>query len=461
MKFENSMECAKSELDLFSVPPTQTAIEEGVWDVIQPHPNYNTSPVIRFDIPGNNMHYIDVSATEIYCKVKITTFTDNKRQSVVNNLLHSIFEQVQVYLNNVPVENSNKTYAYRAYLENLLCYGNDAKATFLASNLFLMDTTNYFDGTKADREGAGNGTAVDEKYQFSKNSNAVKRRKIFEGGKEVMLTGKLHCDIFNVNRYLLNNVDVKLVLTKAASNFYFIGNEVDAACKLDIVETFLKVRRVTVSPTVMLAHAMALEKTTAKYPIKRVLVKQFVCPYKSSVFTLSGIHFGIMPTRVVCGIVNTDAFAGTLTTNPFNFQQYGVNHLTLQINSKAIPYSSGIKLDWDANDEYGYIEGYQSLYKNIREFGNGITPEMYKGGCTLYAFDLTPDLCSADHYSLLKDGSLDLDVQLKTSIADSITFVFYLEFDNIIEITKERNILVDYKLLCMKILLRRFWPQIQ
>ena len=40
MKINNSEECAKSELDLFSVPPTQTVVEEGVWDTIQPHPNF-------------------------------------------------------------------------------------------------------------------------------------------------------------------------------------------------------------------------------------------------------------------------------------------------------------------------------------------------------------------------------------------------------------------------------------
>ena len=151
-----------------------------------------------------------------------------------------------------------------------------------------------------------------------------------------------------------------------------------------------------------------------------------------------------MPTRVVLGMVSTDSFAGTLKSNPFNFKHFDVKQLTLKINSKAIPYSSGLKFNWDSST--GFVEGYQSLYKNIRESGNGITPNAYKNGCALFAFDLTPDLCSAEHYSLIKDGSLDLDVQMKSSFTDSITFVFYLEFDNIIEITKERNVLVDYKL---------------
>ena len=33
MQIKDSMECAKSELDLFSVPPTNTAFEEGHWGI--------------------------------------------------------------------------------------------------------------------------------------------------------------------------------------------------------------------------------------------------------------------------------------------------------------------------------------------------------------------------------------------------------------------------------------------
>ena len=71
MQIKDSMECAKSELDLFSVPPTNTAIEEGHWDNIQPHPNFDQSPVIRFDITGTNSHYVDLAATELHVKFVI------------------------------------------------------------------------------------------------------------------------------------------------------------------------------------------------------------------------------------------------------------------------------------------------------------------------------------------------------------------------------------------------------
>ena len=194
---------------------------------------------------------------------------------------------------------------------------------------------------------------------------------------------------------------------------------------------------------VMLTHAMALERTTAKYPIKRVLVKPFVIPSLSNIFTISGIHFGIMPTRVVLGFVKTSAFSGAIKEDPFYFSHNNIENLTLKVASRLLPYASGLQLDFLNNN---YTQGYMTLHKNIREASNGISYKGYKEGFTLFAFDLTPDLCSADHFNLQRDGSLDLDIRLKTAPAIGFTAMFYLEFDNIIEITKDRQILVDYKL---------------
>ena len=51
----------------------------------------------------------------------------------VNNWLHSLFSQIDLYLNGTLVNPSNKTCLYRAYIETLLRYGNDTKATQLSS----------------------------------------------------------------------------------------------------------------------------------------------------------------------------------------------------------------------------------------------------------------------------------------------------------------------------------------
>ena len=96
------MECAKSELDIFTVSPTNTVIEEGHWDNIQPHPNFDSSPVISYDITGTNSHFKDLAVTELHVKFMICTdigtncFSSDKGLHLANNFLHSMFEQCQV-----------------------------------------------------------------------------------------------------------------------------------------------------------------------------------------------------------------------------------------------------------------------------------------------------------------------------------------------------------------------------
>ena len=320
-----------------------------------------------------------------------------------------------------------------------MCYNNDAKTNLLRGDFFFPESKKVSTFSEAEEL-----PTTTKKYACATNEIPV----------EYEAYGKIHCDIFNINKYMLNNIDIKLVFSRSTDNFCLFGEKTLKA-NVSIRDTFLRIRRVKISNAVMLAHAMALEQTTAKYPIKRVLLKPFVIPNSSDVFTISGIHFGIMPTRVVVGFVKTSAYGGTIEEDPFYFHHIGVTYINLKVASRSIPYAQGIRTSYYKDN---YTQGYLTLHKNIREASNGITYENYKTGNTLYAFDLTPDLCSADHFNLLKDGSLDLDVHLEkdpkaaggaalvTSGAGGYTAMFYLEFDNIIEITKERQVLVDYKL---------------
>ena len=51
----------------------------------------------------------------------------------------------------------------------------------------------------------------------------------------------------------------------------------------------------------------------------------------SIIFTISGNHFGIIPTRVVLGFVKTSAYAGAIEQYPFYFHHIGVNYLNLKV----------------------------------------------------------------------------------------------------------------------------------
>ena len=116
--------CLKTELDLFSPPPTQMAVESLRWVFYKPVSSLSDESPIKFCINGQNKDYLDLAHTLIKVKVQITLYTKEKDTLVapVNNFLHSIYNQVDVYFNQKLVSPANNAYPYRAYLESLLNY---------------------------------------------------------------------------------------------------------------------------------------------------------------------------------------------------------------------------------------------------------------------------------------------------------------------------------------------------
>lgn len=82
---------------------------------------------------------------------------------------------------------------------------------------------------------------------------------------------------------------------------------------------------------------------------------------------------------------------------------------------------------------------------NHSDNGNNISRTDYPNGYALVAIDLTPDLnSSASHISQPKTGSLRIDVRFAQALTTSITAVIFAEFDNLLEISSNRNVTTDF-----------------
>lgn len=127
----DSCECMKSELDLFTIPPTQTSIEQGQWVEYHPISQFSDNGPIEFHISGSGGEYMDLSQSQIYVKVKVTkadgsNSIDTDEVGPVNLFLNSLFSQVDLSLNDRIITPSTTTYPYRAMIETLLQYGPEA-----------------------------------------------------------------------------------------------------------------------------------------------------------------------------------------------------------------------------------------------------------------------------------------------------------------------------------------------
>lgn len=307
----HSCACNKSELDLFSLLPTQTGIESGSWVHYKPISSLTDDAPLEFVVEGSGDYYIDLAHTMLSVRVKMVPRNAgtpiDPGAGPVNNLLHSLFNQVDVYMNQKLVSSPNTAYAYQSYLEVLLNFGCDSKSSHLQTALWHADKAGAMDSGGNDNDGL------------------KARRAYFNDGKTVDMIGHLHCAMMNQDKFLINGVEMRLKLHRSRDTFCLIDAANTSA--LHIVDASLIVRKVKISPSVLLSHARSLASTTVKYPITRVDVKAIAIHSGVHGETLDNVILGQLPKRIVLGFVDNQAFNGSMSLNPFNFKNYGINYL--------------------------------------------------------------------------------------------------------------------------------------
>jgi hypothetical protein len=65
-------------------------------------------------------------------------------------------------------------------------------------------------------------------------------------------------------------------------------------------------------------------------------------------------------------------------------------------------------------------------------------------GYALNAYDLSPDLGEDDHVNLTRQGTVRLNLKFGAALAQTVTVVAYAEFENLIEIDRNRNVVFDF-----------------
>ena len=129
---EQSSQCLCSELDLFPLPPTQTAVYGSQWVEHNLVSTITSFSPIEFIVSGSGENYMDLNNTLVEVKACIKTTNDSPVDASVavapiNNTLYSLLSQMDVSMNDVRVSSTTTTYPYRAYIETHLNYGTDAK----------------------------------------------------------------------------------------------------------------------------------------------------------------------------------------------------------------------------------------------------------------------------------------------------------------------------------------------
>ena len=309
----------------------------------------------------------------------------------------------------------------------MLSYGDEAKNTQLTSQLWYKDTAGHIDATNVD----------------GGNTGLVERRRYIAESRIVEMMGRLHVDLFLQDRFLLNGVSVKIRLVRSKDAFSLMVGGQNHDYKVQIVDAVLFAGKAVLSPTVQMAHIKALEKGTAKYPIRPVDCKVYILQGAMS-HTHANLFLVTLPKRLILWCIDNDAYNGELSKNPFNAKNNAINFLAVYVDGRQVPAKP-----LQPNFETGsYIRSYVNLFsatgKQSQDEGNGLSRDDFGQGYTFFGFDLTPDGCDGGCFHLTRKGNLRIEMHFATALEQTVNVVVYGEFEAVLEIDKGRNITYNY-----------------
>ena len=150
------------------------------------------------------------NATEAESLVKV---------GVINNLAHSLWEQIILMINDEKVTENSPYYAYKAILETLLSYDKEAEKSVLRLSCFKKDQGN-----------------VDATHPIATHVNHGLRERsaIFEGGKRVTMITCHRIDLCLQPRYIPDQCKILLELSPNKDSFVLMSDKDDARFKLKV-----------------------------------------------------------------------------------------------------------------------------------------------------------------------------------------------------------------------------------
>lgn len=428
------MECAKSELEIFSKPHYQSQIDRWMTREYSPISSLAQGTPIEFVITPVEGQMPDFSRSYLYIKAKYVVAADGAdvgaavELATVNMPLHSMFSSVDVHIGDVLVTEANVHYPYKAMIQTLLSYSDEALKSYKQCAGFYKDTASYMNNLNM----AANAV----------NLGLKSRWDLVKGSKEFELMDRLHVDVFHTDLLLPSNLSTRIRLIPAPVNFLIMAAEDTVAYHLKILQARFFVPFKVLSNDQYMAMEMALQKANARIPFRRVTLKHLTIPAGQTTASHDNLILGKLPKRMVLAMVAETAMSGTMKENPFNFEHFGLNYLALNVNGDMVP-SKPFQPNFTTGQ---YLREYLSLFEGMdianSTRGLAITRDDYDNGYSLFVFDLSADQSpNSSCTDAIRTGTVRLEMRFSAATGKTINVLIISEYVAELQVDHFRNVI--------------------
>ena len=441
----------RNEFDLFSEAPVQRTVKNFKYDEVYSLNNVKTDGSITFQVRGSPNQWIDLDDTYLMVRYKMLTHAGANiagGNGIIKtieepNLFHNLWSKVEMHINNTPVRSVMNPYPMRAYIENLLTTTEQGLHEKYETEGFWKEKAGSFDtAVQADAAHIKDNTPWRSGVQVKNN-----------GSPEQVMYGKLAVDMWRQGRNIPPTYDLTLILTRSRPQFYLCSSQTAGEeHQIQLVDVRLVVKKVQLYDDVQVALDKEMASTgRVIYPIRRVDVKSYAVGRGSKVFQENNIISGQIPTRVIIGMVDNDALSGSYAKSPFNFKHYGIEEMYLHFDGDIYP-SNMYKTSFPDKDALVPWLNLKRLVTPGDPFFNHTISydDFLQGGFTLWVFDMTQDnKCGvmADYNNVKRHGDVRFHVRFgggAQGLPNPINIVIFSEFENQVEVCRNRDVIHDY-----------------
>ena len=200
------------------------------------------------------------------------------RVTYVNNIMHSVFSNVEVYINNQQIYNSNGLYAHKSYISNNFeATISEYKGVFHCEGYDYEQVPEDISGPLPDPF-------------LTRILKLLSRRDGF------MLCGKLGIGFFSTTELLYPHLKIRLRLIRARPNFYMVSDTPNVS--LGIVDCSLDTRRIAIKDDYHKRRMEMLAYAPVEFYFLETLAETFIIPARQNQFIQENI-FNNAPIRRV------------------------------------------------------------------------------------------------------------------------------------------------------------------
>ena len=382
----------------------------------------------QYHSPQDDKHFIDLNTLTWNGKIRVTNkkdpnspvITANQTKditcSVVNNFIHSTVSKITYQLNDFQMgDSAPKSYSYRAYMDNLLSFSKGAKEQSLKYHGFEQDTPGSFDDV--------------DKLQASNNNDGFKKRsELFCTANYFHFSIKLRIDLANIDQFLQPGVQLRFEIERNSDAFALLSDVGDdATFEFELKDSTIEFDKMIPTPDYLNHFEKNILQEPLVYSYDKSQIHYF--PYPANVNDLSiysMFHTDNLPSYLVFGLVDNDAFDGSLSKNPYNFQHFDLKEFYLLVNGNSVP-TQPVKLDITSMDyHHTYVNEFLDKLKLKNSNDSiGISADEWIRGSFFWIADLNVDKCCNFHEHNSKGGTIHLKLQTKTALPKTTRLIVY------------------------------------